>query len=620
MDIFGSAEPIRGEGTAGLYGRNMLEYVAGFRQHLCSAYETARYVLTHGNRCPADLAVTALDFFDRAAFAVLERHQELPVMTVRANDDGDVELSMFVNSLGRLHIRRNGQATPQYHPAVTTVEIGSVRLSATLLQEVSELHATAVALEEREFRCVRRDLDKVHADGQLAEVLEQVIDHVSHVESVCFYIGDKFFALIDRFTNLVASRKSPDGALTNLRAKDYGTWSNAEILMVAALHALFISGRSVRFEEFNGAALTATALRQKLNALYAAYVDAGCAITASPDVRLFELAHCIREQAREAERIDCLRYRRIYGLNFQKNERILKSPASSEPRTVHLEEFAEDYGAIVGGCPPANLPEDEFFLALAKACIERDMNGPGRDFHASPPRGCWLEALIDKIVASAVLATDSDYGMSSSLRDVSILLQPSLEDVVTGVHRLEPADFFCCFVSRGFADAMDEATATVIAASVQKRMMFNRWHFLPGNFERGRIAGSRHWYYPPVIPDIAIHSDVHRAGHSRARVKYSVRAPGPDMSRPPLMIAGRPYRGFYDVRVVRMDGQEYSIEDMLRTRRRTLWMESVYDALVKRLEALGDARRPINGFAPGKHIDLPAQGRRLAALGSPVSA
>src|SRR5262249_24469098 len=94
-----------------------------------------------------------------------------------------------------------------------------------------------------------------------------------------------------------------------------------------------------------------------------------------------------------------------------------------------------------------------------------------------------------------------------------------------------------------------------------------------------------------------IHSDVHRAAHARAMVKFSVRAPGPDMSMPPLRIGNQDYRGFYDVRVVRMSGRGYTTEDMLRTRRRTLWLSHVISAIARR-------RRVISGFRLGDYLDF----------------
>lgn len=200
------------------------------------------------------------------------------------------------------------------------------------------------------------------------------------------------------------------------------------------------------------------------------------------------------------------------------------------------------------------------------------------------------------------MTTKSDYGMSSALRNVEVLMKHDEPALLRAVHALVPSDFYTCFVSAGFGTSFDKELADAIALSVQRRMMFNRWHFIPGNLERLRIESGRHWYYPPLIPDIAIHSDVHRAAHARAQVKYSIRAPGPDMSAKPLVIAGRPYRGFYDVRVVRMAGSEFTTEDMLRVRRRTLWMAQVYAAIVDHMKS-GHSFR-ITGFAPGRYRNI----------------
>ena len=86
------------------------------------------------------------------------------------------------------------------------------------------------------------------------------------------------------------------------------------------------------------------------------------------------------------------------------------------------------------------------------------------------------------------------------------------------------------------------------------------------------------------------------------------------MSRPPLFIANQYFRGFYDIRVVRMEGDEYTMEDLLRSRRRTLWLESLYAALVQ------NAMRPdcvplmVKGFAPGAYADIAVAESRPAEL------
>jgi hypothetical protein len=105
-------------------------------------------------------------------------------------------------------------------------------------------------------------------------------------------------------------------------------------------------------------------------------------------------------------------------------------------------------------------------------------------------------------------------------------------------------------------------------------------------------------------------SNVHHAGHARANVKYSVRAPGPDMSMPPLRIAIQTYRGFYDVRVVRMEGSEFTTEEMLRTRHRTLWVGQLVAVLVAHAEARSGKRHVISGFRPGVYLNLQAAPHR----------
>jgi hypothetical protein len=76
------------------------------------------------------------------------------------------------------------------------------------------------------------------------------------------------------------------------------------------------------------------------------------------------------------------------------------------------------------------------------------------------------------------------------------------------------------------------------------------------------------------------------------------------MSRSPLSVNNRQYRGFYDVRVVRMDGDSFTTEDMLRTRRRTLWLEAVYAAIVDDIEKNMSAPWSARGFQIGDYLDL----------------
>jgi hypothetical protein len=587
-----------------LFGFDLTRYVEAPERHRGRACDIAVRALTHGGIYPIEQAIEAIGLYDRAALAVLETYRELEVQSPSASADPGVALAIYVNTLGRLHIRPASLPNVVYSEDDKSVDLGWVAVTPAILAEIEARHAVLEQAEAEAFVEVKTAVDRLHANGELASVLEEVMDHIEHVESVGFYVGDRFLALIDRYVNLIDGKESK-GFLTALRHKPYAQWDADEVLVVAALHALFLSGRSVRFEEFNGSSLTARRVLARLHDLSEGYRRAGCEVEMPDGIGLFERAMVVREQTLRAPGKPWLRYRWIYGLNFQKTERIMESTAPNEPDDAWLQEFGEDYRELVSDHGAPLLNEHVAMMLLANACLARDVASVKCDRGSNAVNG-WLEYLIEKVVASAVRVTNADYGMSSSLRDITRLVTYDEATLVEQVHKLTPAHFFTCFVSNNMVERLGEEEAAVIASSVQKRMMFNRWHFIPGNLERPLVRPSRHWYYPPLIPDIAIHSDMHRAAHNRARVKYSIRCPGPDMSRPPLNIARERYRGFYDVRVVRMEGAEFALGDILLTRRRTLWLESVYVALTTYLMSPRCKRLEITGFQAGTYYDIPA--------------
>lgn len=602
--------------TAGsLLGQSLIPCVAGHEAFAGSAWRTALHALSHGGLYREREAIEALGCEDRAAFETLRRHPGTAMLPESSAAQG-VVYDLYVNSLGRLHIRATGRLRPRYSDADAYVDLGRVALSASVAAQVQALYRSYADAEASALQYLRSALAQLEDAGELDAALEGVIDNVEHVESVCFYVGDSFFALIDRFVNLIDT-KGERGYLSHLRGKPLSSWANVDVLIVAAFHALFISGRSVRFEEFNGSTLTARALLGRLRALYAQYVAAGCE-SVEQEPGLFDLARLLGRQSLQGVGQRWLRFRRIYGLNFQKNEYVSTSLASSEDPLAHMHDFAADYAALVSPRLDPQLPECLFFNQLASACLALDASGAPPPQIAGSAAAGWTESLIEKIVASAVRATGSDYGMSSSLRDMACLMKSDDAGLAAAIHTLLPAHFYTCFVSRGFA-AMEAADACAIAISAQRRMMFNRWHFIPGNLERSLVLENRHWYYPPMVPDLSEHSDVHRAAPAKARVKYSIRSPGPDMSRPPLTILNHTYRGFYDIRVVRMDGAPYEFEQLLRARRRTLWLEAVYTVLVSYLHDSPENRFAINGFKAGSWLDLPAAEDGLDALGKGVT-
>lgn len=587
-----------------LYGFDLAQYVLGDEVRSGRGYDVAVQALTHGGIQPLDQARKALGLHDEAALDVLAKHPEIGAQSSVEPDRADAALVMYVNTLGRLHIRPASLPRVTYDEDDRAVDIAYVPVTDAVLKEIGARLDALRRTEAEAFAEVRSAMDRLHADGRLATVLEEVIDHVEHVESVGFYVGDRFLALIDRYVNLIDDKTSK-GFLNALRDKPYARWSEDEVLVVAALHALFISGRSVRFEEFNGAVLSARDLIARLDQISQAYRLAGGKVEMPPGQDLFERAWTVHQQAAQAVGQPWLRYRWIYGLSFLKTEHVLGSTDSNEREDVWIDEFGDDYDELVSNRADFMKSEHVAMAFLAAACLARDVAGTPCGRGSGAVTG-WVEYLMEKIVASAVRATNADYGMSSSLRDINRLATYDEPTLVDEIHALTPQHFFTCFVSNDLVARLGAEEAAAIANSVQKRMMFNRWHFIPGNLERPLVRKKRHWYYPPLVPDIAVHSDMHRAAHNRARIKYSIRCPGPDMSRPALHIGNERYRGFYDIRVVRMEGDEFTTEDLLRVRRRTLWLEAVYAALAQHSMRPGCTPLKVMGFRTGSYSDIAA--------------
>ncbi|WP_206996721.1 hypothetical protein [Trinickia mobilis] len=215
----------------------------------CDAAEDA---LTHGGVYPLEQMQQALGAYDRAALAVLRRHRELrvePLPVVPSRTLGAAALlSLYINAHGRLHIR------PASHARIDCggdawIGVGQVAAGAPVMAEIGGVHAAWQRSEAEYFVQVRAAVERLFSDGGLQRALEQVIDEIDYIDSLCFYIGDRYVALIDE-----AGRPA---LLYSLREKCYASWADDEVLIAAALHVLVRSGRASCFDEFNGALLTA---------------------------------------------------------------------------------------------------------------------------------------------------------------------------------------------------------------------------------------------------------------------------------------------------------------------------------------------------------------------------
>lgn len=537
--------------------------------------------LTSDGRIPFRLACARLTTPER----ILVQHVlgRSDVELLHAPVPGEPLLQVTTAVLSGLAVHRPGE-----EPPAGAETLGWLRVPAQLLDMAAEETRAAEAREAAEFRAVDAVLAQWAAAGELDRRVTQVADWVERVETVFVFIGRDVFSKSDAGSNTLTR----EGLLASLRGREPASWRSSDRLFVVAAHCLFTSGRSVRFEEFNGRQLSATALRDQLLDRYAAY----CAATGNDPadmhrLDLLDLSARIRELMVEVDRSAWMRYRRVNGLTFVKNEYLADVALPRDP--VRMPELIAEFGrthlAVAGsGDVRADL------RAMTRAAAERDAADAG----TAPADGGTLGELLGAIVLSAVCATDSDYGMSSSVRDLVALrgAQPGGPD---GVLAMKKADFFCCCLPHPTRmDHVGDEKVPIVWRAAQ-RMMYNRWHFAPGEFDREVIPDKRHYFFPPQIPDIGEHGEHHHGGHVASRVRFTLRAPGAQVWLPPFEVFGHGFRGCYDIRLVRMDGPAYTMAELVTAVRHCSLVDEFWRTLANGVQHGTFPVRPIGGFDKG---------------------
>lgn len=586
------------------------DLVIDARQAHHSAAQVLSSMLTFGGRLPWSLARARLDERETVLFEWVQKH---PALCLDERSGADcVSLEVQLDAHGKLSISGHDMAP-------RACALGPVRPIGRLFIPLGEyrLIEQEITLRRQRERECRQSLvpllEQADRTGQLAELVADVEDSVRHVEAVLLYIDGQHWSVAEGCSTLI-DKNGKEGILRRLARTPLSKWTLAEQFGVIALRALFLSGRSVRFEEFNGAQLSALRLLERFGELEAAYATAkGTAILPVPN-SLFERAAAIQAAAGSLTGKPYVRHRVINGVTYVKTERVVATPRRSHDQALP-EELASLCESWLSRPRAITEPPEQVLARLTQhALLHPDMDACSE---RRTPAGSALERLMECVVSSAVRETGSDYGMSSSFRDVSVLMTQNSRDLHERVLRLKPLDFFTCVVSRaGLFSRFGKDFTKHIYAAVQKRMQFNRWHFIAGNFQGDVVPTSRHYYYPPLIPDIAEWADLHHGGHINGRVRYSIRAPGPDMGLSPLRIGAHEYRGFYDVRVVRCEGPAFTVDEMLTVRRHCLWMGSIWRTLIAHVERHGPVA--IVGFQNGEGLELSAAAPAQAAWSEPA--
>jgi acyl-coenzyme A synthetase/AMP-(fatty) acid ligase len=535
-------------------------------------------VLSLGGRQSAAFGVKALTPTQAAFYDVVT---DLPLHLDPAPQQGAGEETerWFIGiwSYGRMWLSRDCPQDPECRL------LGTAELPSTLSAAVA---IGATYMEDDWEGCdaeMQAFFDQC-SDSALEHVLYEVYESIDHTDPVLLYIGDSTLTNFGKFNNLQERNGAdlPACFYRRVRQMSLEDWTREEKIFVFCFYWLRIAG--CRGEEFGG--------RQLNPALLDAYLDERLAEYRERAPELFTAGmESIEAKARmlvcckSACANDVLTYRWVNGLNFYKEERLcsrslVARDMSALPTDVRTY-LATAYGIDATACGSLR--------QLFETCIARMAESA---FASDDPELHAFEKLLKVITCSAIAATGSDVGLTRGFRDIQRWQQAFAGKSWEAICNWASGDYFCgVFPSSMLASRLSAKPELLVKIlyACSGRMQFNSWHYMPGHCPRESVPADRHFYLPPRMPDMAVWSDQHHAGHSMAEVRYTIRAPAP------VEIEGRSYPGMIDLRLFRQRGQEYTEEEFFCALRHTECLRAAWQAFADHIVRTGKAFT-INAF------------------------
>lgn len=534
-----------------------------------AAHVALNRLVTVDGKVPFQLAMRRLLVHEQSLVQELIGREDVRLVPMASEEYESCNVIVAYSRMGKLSLYIKGLETPDEEAEL----LAGLQVEPAILDRVRGVWTQDRLLEERERALNDAVLLQWEADGVLAKRVMEAADWVDHVETVYLHVDRRVFARSDVGNNLLRDRY-----LEKLKDKPVAEWMSCERLFVFAIHALFRTGRSIRFEEFNGLEVTARELRRWMEEKLCLYSQAVGYQVGPAELQLptLEMATRVGELLEEVDRSGWVRMRQINGISITKEEQLVAPDDAEGREVVELPQLLVEYGQQLGLDLHPLVDPEMSMEELTMAALRRDME-LGTSLH--------VEEIIQRTVLSAVLETGSDYAMSSSIRDFA-RLQGTPESRAAGALSLNKPDFFTCVINHPEkTKRIPDIGMANILHMVAARMEFNRWHFVVGNFERDEIPQNRHYYFPPSMPDIAEWSDVWHGGHAHASVRYTVRAPGAQLWKDPFLAFGHPYRGIYDIRLVRMQGPGFTKEEMFTASRHTALLDAFWRTMMSQIES-----------------------------------
>jgi acyl-CoA synthetase (AMP-forming)/AMP-acid ligase II len=566
-------------------------------------------LLTLGGRMSIKFGIQSLTAAQRA---MLEVAGDVPLSDTVGHASGASPWFLGVWNYGRVWLAPRQPTDPECRV------LGAIDLPIALRAAVAN---RALDIQTLWSRCDSRMHDffsNLDADAE-KRVLHEVHEMVDHTDPVLLYIGDETITNFGKFNNL-QERNADLPHCFHRRALHTPSrqWSTAERIYVYCFHILHRAG--CRGEEFNGRQLNPALLDEYLDQRLERYAELAPQLFGGRAATLEEKADLLARCKKECES-DMLTWRWINGLNFYKEER-LSPRGQMSPDAGRLPPALRMYLAEICDADPARHGS---FASLFAECVA---NMARAGFTAGEDGMHPLERLLRAIVESAIEATGSDVGMTRGSRHIDRLQKAFAEQRHDEICAWPAADYYCAvFPGKALLEHLRHAPDMLVKIlyACSGRMQFNHWHYMPGHCPRESVPADRHFYVPPRMPDIAVWTDQHHAGHVLAEVRYSIRSPAP------LVFNGREFPGMIDLRLFRRSGTPYGEEELrqmmlhtecLRALMQAVsdhvaggagavsidafdkdWYRSHYTALCAVMPAVGELMRLLHGRA-GDHVAL----------------
>ncbi|WP_192805196.1 class I adenylate-forming enzyme family protein [Noviherbaspirillum aerium] len=497
-------------------------------------------ILTFGRR--ADLQ-SGLESLTPLQAALLDIAPGLPLHAARpaaAEGSDGKPYALGVWSYGRLWLSDAAPADPECrlighvhvpHALDAAIDARAAQLRQALRAKDAEMDAFFAACDEE----------------ALSACLYEVHETLDHTDPLLLYIGDKTLTNVGRYNNLQARNGAslPDCFFNRAPRMRLQDWTEEERIMVFCLYWLRVAG--CRGEEFNARQLSPATLDAYLDQRLRDYRERAPWLACVPAASIADKARLLARYRGETAG-DLLTYRWVNGLTFYKEERLVERkalPAGARMMPADLRRY------LATSC---GVDADAFdsLDRLFEACIARMA---ANDFACDDTGMHAFERLLQAIVDSAVEATGSDVGLTRGFRDMLRWQQAFAAQSWEDICNWAPGEHYCAvFPSKALQARLRHQPDMLIKMlyACSGRMQFNSWHYTPGHCPRASVPADRHFYLPPRMPDTAIWSDQHHAGHVHAQVRNTIRCPEP------ILMNGRVYPGLVDLRLFRQSGHAYT--------------------------------------------------------------